>query len=157
MILATHALTGAVIGKNIDSPWLIIIISLTVHYFMDSFRHGEYFDDRIANIKNTWWKVAIDLSVGLSIIGTIIYFQEPDSTVIRNMLIGTFFSLFPDYLSVLYYLKKDNVILSRIKKFHAWVHNYSKFPRHSRERQWTFRNALNDITISIVAIFLLLL
>jgi hypothetical protein len=157
MILATHALTGAVIGKNINSPWLIIILSLAIHYFMDSFRHGEYFDDRIANIKNTWWKVAIDLLIGLSIIGLVIYFQKPDFAIIRNMLIGSFFSLFPDFLSVLYYLKKDNIILSKIKSFHSWVHHYSKFPKHSKERQWNFRNALNDIIISVVAIFLLLL
>ncbi len=51
MILATHALTGAVIGKNIDSIPLIILASLAIHYAMDGFRHGEYFDDRASRLQ----------------------------------------------------------------------------------------------------------
>ena len=68
MILVTHALVGAAIGSKINNPWIIIPVVLAVHYLMDGFRHGEYIDDRKDNVKNTWWKISIDLSFGLLII-----------------------------------------------------------------------------------------
>lgn len=157
MILTTHALTGAVIGKNIDSPWLIIILSLIIHFVMDSFRHGEYFDSRVAKVKDTWWKIALDLGAGFLIIVLFLFLKKPNFNEIINVFIGAFFSILPDFITLMHWTFKNNKTLAKVKEFHSWVHNYSKFPKHSKERQWTFRNALNDITISIIAIFLLLL
>jgi hypothetical protein len=157
MILATHALTGAVIGKNINNPWLIIIASLIIHYAMDSIRHGEYIDDRIGSFKRDWWNVALDLGMGFFIIFLIIYFQNPDGTVIRNIFIGVFFSVLPDFLNLLNWIFKENWLLDKIKSLHAWAHRYSKLPKYSKERQWTFRNAVNDIVISCIAIIILLI
>jgi hypothetical protein len=154
MILATHALTGAVIGKNIESPVLIIILSLAIHFIMDGLRHGEYFDSRIATTKDTWWKVALDLSAGLLLILSAIFFQKINLTQTINVLLGTFFSMFPDLLTILYW-KFHFPLLGKIKKFHALCHRYDKFPKYSPERLWTFRNSLNDITISLLAIILL--
>jgi hypothetical protein len=157
MILTTHALTGAVIGKNIDSPWLIIVLSLIIHYSMDFFRHGEYFDSKTATVRDTWWKIALDLAAGFSIISLFLYFKSSDLLEIKNILIGAFFSILPDFVTLMHWTFKQNKTLAKIKAFHSWAHHYSKFPRYSEERQWTFRNALNDITISAVAIFLLFL
>lgn len=157
MILTTHALAGAVIGKNIQNPWIIILASLAVHYFLDSFRHGEYFDDRIAKVKDTWWKIALDLGTGFLIIFLIIYFQKPGLLETKNILLGTFFSILPDFITLMHWTFKRNKILAKIKAFHSWAHHYSKFPKYSKERQWNFRNAANDILISGVAILLLIL
>jgi len=157
MILTTHALTGAVIGKNINNPWIIILASFAVHYFLDSFRHGEYFDDRIAKVKDTWWKVALDLFIGFSIIFLFICFRNLDLLEIRNVLIGTFFSILPDFITLMHWAFKQNKILAKIKAFHSWAHRYSKFPKYSEERKWTFRNAANDILISAAAILLLII
>ncbi|MFZ2188597.1 MAG: hypothetical protein WAV73_03505 [Candidatus Moraniibacteriota bacterium] len=157
MILATHALTGAVIGKNIESPVLIIILSLAVHFIMDGLRHGEYFDSRVATTKDTWWKVALDLSAGLLLILSAIFFQKLSLTQTINVLLGAFFSTFPDLLTLLFYCKIRLPFLVKIKKFHALCHRYDKFPKYSPERLWTFRNSLNDIIISLLAIILLFL
>ncbi len=154
MILATHALVGAAIGKNINNPWVIIALSLVFHFTMDSFRHGEYFDDRVATLKTTWWKVALDLISGLLIILFAIYLQKPNIIQTRNILLGAFSSMFPDLLTVLYW-KFHFKFLEKIKKFHAFCHRYDRFPKYGKERQWTLRNAFNDLLFSLIAIILL--
>ncbi|MDQ1284428.1 MAG: hypothetical protein QG620_776 [Patescibacteria group bacterium] len=155
MILATHALTGAVIGKNITNVPLIILTSLSIHFLMDSFRHGEYFDSRVAKIKNTWWKVALDLLIGLSLIILLVYFKTPSPIETERMFIGAFFSLLPDSLTLMYWAFRENILLAKIKSFHSWAHHYSRFPKYSPERQWNLRNASNDIFISAFAILIL--
>jgi hypothetical protein len=154
MILATHALTGAVIGKNIENPLVIIAFSLIVHFVMDGFRHGEYFDSRVATIKDTWWKIALDLFSGLAVIFSVIYFQKPSIIQAGNILLGAFSSMFPDLLTVFYW-KFHFPLLGKIKKFHALSHRYGHFPKYSQERMWTLRNSVNDIIISLSAIILL--
>lgn len=155
MILTTHALTGAVIGKNIENPFIIIVLSLIIHYLMDTLRHGEYLD-RNSTTKETLWKVFLDISIGLTTIGLILYisyiFNPLNDFNIFNILLGSFFSMFPDLLTFLYW--KVNVkFLKKIFDFHAWMH---KFPPFSPERNWTIKNSINDILISIIAIALLL-
>ncbi|HPN96638.1 MAG TPA: hypothetical protein PLK35_02620 [Candidatus Moranbacteria bacterium] len=155
MILTTHALTGAVIGKNISNPWIIIPVSLAIHYLMDSIKHAEYFDSRVAKIKDTWWKVAIDLAIGFSIIFSFFYLEKSSFIEMRNMLIGIFFSLFPDFITLLHWKFRENKLLAEIKKLHSWSHRYGKYPKYSPERQWNFKNATNDIVISLIAIVFL--
>jgi hypothetical protein len=157
MILATHALTGAVIGKNLNNPGLIIILSLIVHFLMDALRHGEYFDSRTANIRNTAWKVVLDLSAAFLAVSMFIYFKNPDIGTICNMFLGMFVSMIPDGLTLLNWKYPDIKILSKIKRVHEWAHYYTRFPKFSPERKWTFRNALNDISISAIAAALLFL
>ena len=155
MILATHALVGAAIGEKINNPWLIVIFSLIIHFILDSFRHGEYvesFDSKVA-FKNTWWKIALDLFSGLSIIFLFIYFQNISFTKTFNILLGSFSSMFPDLLTLIYRKFKIQ-LLGKIYQFHGWCHRY---PRFSPERQWTLRNAANDILISLLAIIILFL
>lgn len=155
MILTTHALVGAAVGSKINNPLIIVPVVLAVHYFLDGFRHGEYIDDRKDNVKSTWWKVAIDILLGFSIIFYFLYFSKSDLKLSFNILLGTFFSMLPDLLTLIYYWRKDLKIINKIKAFHSFAHRYTKFPKYSPERQWTFRNAMNDITISIIAIIVL--
>ena len=156
MILTTHALTGAVIGKYVKDPWLVVLISLVVHYAMDSIRHAEYFDDRIAKLKDTWWKVALDLLIPFSIIYFYIFSSQLDYKTAENIILGSFFSVLPDGLTLVYWFSGKKYFV-RIKEFHSWAHRYNKCPKHSPERQWSLRNATNDIIISAVAVLLLFL
>jgi hypothetical protein len=155
MILATHALTGAVIGKNFNNPGLIIILSLAAHFLMDALRHGEYFDSRTARVKNTAWKVALDLSAAFLTILIFIYFKNPDFETMRNIFLGMFISALPDGLTLLHWKFPVFKSLKKLKQFHDWTHYYSRFPKHSPERQWTLRNARNDILISLACIVIL--
>lgn len=155
MILTTHALTGAVIGKNIENTWLVIILALIIHYLLDTFRHGEYFDDRYAKIRDTWWKVTLDLLATFSILFSFFSIQDWNEATLINVSIGVFFSLLPDGLTLLYYFKLGGKILIKIKSFHSFCHCYFRFPKYGPERQWTLRNARNDILISLLSILLL--
>lgn len=152
MILSTHALAGAAIGKSIENPVIIMILSLTVHFIMDGFRHGEYFDSRFATIKDTTWKIMFDLGVCSSIL--LLYFISfsPEKSTILAMLTGAFFSMLPDLLTVLHWKYPQNKPLEKIKAFHAFSHCYGKFPPFSPERAWTIRNFANDFLFSALAI-----
>ena len=151
MILATHALTGAALGKYVGKTWILILLSIILHYALDTFRHGEYLD-RHSKTKEAAWKVAIDAGAGAILIFIIFFSAKLSLPVLRNMLIGAFFSMLPDLLTFLYW-KGGVKFLKKPFEFHAWVHPYPPF---SKERDWNLRNARNDIIISAVAIILLL-
>lgn len=155
MILSTHALVGAAIGKNIANPAVIIGLSLAVHFILDSFRHGEYFDSRKATFINSAWKVALDLAFGGGLVLALILYTGSDLIQARNILLGTFFSLLPDLVTVIYWTFHWK-ILKRIMDFHAFAHRYTRFPKFSKERQWTLRNAFNDILFSSLATLVIL-
>ena len=154
MILATHALTGAVLGRFISNPWILIPVAIASHFALDNLRHGEYvesFDSRTA-FRNTWWKIALDISIAGALLGLVFYFKFPGLTVGRNMLLGGFFSTLPDLLTVLFWKFRWSW-LSPIYNFHAGIMH--RYPRFSPEREWNLRNAWNDIAISALSILIL--
>lgn len=150
MILATHALVGAALGKNIDNPWLIVPIALVIHFILDSFRHGEYINSK-KSWREQYWKVALDILIGFSIIALGLYSVGWEIHKSFNILLGTFFCMFPDLLTVLYWVFNWK-FLKKIYSFHGWVHRYPPF---SKEREWNLKNATNDIIFSLIAIFFL--
>lgn len=158
MILTTHALVGAALGKNIDSLWILIPAALALHYALDGLRHGEYFDIRSASFREKSSKISLDIFSAGAIIFLLAYFFAADTGTAQNIFIGSFFSLLPDGLTfLLWTLFPRSQILKKIKLFHEWAHRYQKNPKYSPERQWTLKNARNDILLSaaVVAIFLL--
>ncbi len=152
MILTTHALAGAAIGKTVANPWLIMVIVIPLHYFMDHFRHGEYLDKKMGLRKN-YWKIILDISLGLSIIGSVAYFKNFSPVQMFLVFWGAFFSMFPDLLTFLYW-KFKIAFLKKPYQLHKWVH---KFPPDSPESQWNLRNSVNDILFSLLAIVWLFL
>ncbi len=52
MILTTHTLTGAVVGKCVNNTWLIMILSVILHFILDTFRHGEYLNRKSGILVN---------------------------------------------------------------------------------------------------------
>jgi len=157
MILSTHALVGAALGSKIGNPWILIPTVLFIHYLIDGFRHGEYFDSRKASIKDTWWKVALDLGGGLLIIFGFLLLKKFGLSSGKNILLGAFFSMLPDLFTLLFWKFKNNKLLEKIKTIHSLAHHYDKNPQFSPERQWTLRNYLNDFLISVLAIIILFL
>lgn len=155
MILTTHALTGAVIGKTLDNIPLIILFSIIIHFSMDHLRHGEYVEvfNEKTGLKKSGWKVALDIIIALSTIFFFIYSKNWETIKIKRILIGSFFSMFPDLITFLYWLLRTP-LLEKYYKFHTWVH---KYPRYAPERQWNLRNAFNDLLISLMAVALLFL
>lgn len=152
MILTTHALIGAALGKHVANPWLVASLAIPLHFFLDTFRHGEYLG-RQSTFRNTWWKVALDLSAPFFLIAVYLSFSDSTLPLVRNILLGMFASMFPDLLTVLYWKLRFN-FLYRAFKFHEFVHPY---PKGDRRYDWSWRNGLNDILFSAVAILLLIL
>lgn len=153
MILTTHALVGAAFGKHFSDPIILTLILIPLHYIMDIFRHGEYLNKQ-STFRNTAWKVFLDLLLPLLIILASFYFKNFSKDVLLSMLTGAFICMFPDLLTVLYW-KLNFKFLKKIYLFHQFVHR--RFPDNSPERQWTFRNAINDIIFSLIAIAILFL
>ncbi|MEK7598563.1 MAG: hypothetical protein AAB487_02405 [Patescibacteria group bacterium] len=151
MILTTHALVGAVIGKNISNPLVIIPVSLVTHYVLDSFRHGDYIDEN-SKLKGNAWKVALDLFIGFFTIFTYVYFSNSGLPEIKNILIGSFFSMFPDLLTFLYW-KTNLKILKSLYDFHKRVHEFF----HPKEIVFSLKNARNDLLFSVIAVIFLLI
>jgi hypothetical protein len=152
MILTTHELIGAVLGKNISNPWIVIIIAIPLHFFMDHFRHGEYLN-RNSKLRHTWWRVSLDILGGVLIVSIVNHFKHFSPETLRLMAIGMFFSILPDFTTLLYWEFRWR-IFKEIHDFHAWCH---KYPPFAKERQWTLRNGVNDILFSVIAIILLFL
>ncbi len=152
MILTTHALVGAAVGKYIQSPIILTAILIPFHYFLDTFRHGEYLGQE-SKTKEVIGKVLFDLILGLSIITTYIIILHPPIQIIQSILLGAFLSMLPDFITFLHW-KLHFPYLEKIYKFHQWVHKYT---RGSKERIWNLRNATNDIIFSLIAIIILFL
>ena len=151
MILTTHALIGAALGKNISNPWIIAVVAVPLHFLMDHLRHGEYLN-RNSKVRHTWWKTALDLAGGIIIVSILAHYMHFSAATVKLMSVGMFFSMLPDLTTVLYWEFRWT-ILREIHDFHAWCHRYPPF---SKERQWTLRNGVNDIIFSVIAIVLLL-
>jgi len=151
MLLPTHALVGAAIGKNINSPWLIIPAALASHYILDTFRHGDYIDKNL-NLKGNFWKVSLDVLSAFLIIFLFLYFKNYSPAVTKNILIGSFFSLLPDFTTFLYW-KFRLKIFKALHELHLWVHEYF----HPEEIKFSPKNAFNDILFSAIAIIFLLI
>ena len=150
MILTTHALVGAAVGKYVQNPIILTVILIPLHYFLDTFRHGEYLGQE-SKTKEVLSKVLTDLILGLSIITIYILILHPSTQTIHSILFGAFISMFPDFITFLHW-KLHVPYLGKIYKFHQWVHKYA---RGSQERIWNLRNATNDILFSLIAIILL--
>ncbi|MDD5397303.1 MAG: hypothetical protein PHW24_04620 [Candidatus Moranbacteria bacterium] len=153
MILTTHALVGAAVGKYVSNPILQILILIPLHYILDTFRHGEYLNKK-STFRDTTWKVALDLCAGGAIMLLAIFSQNVTSSVSISMITGAIISMFPDLLTMLF-CKCNLKFLQKAYQLNKFVH--SRFPDDSPEREWNFRNARNDIIFSMIAILLILI
>ena len=151
MILTTHILAGAVLGREIKNPYEIAGLAVAFHFALDLLPHGDYLNKK----SSLWefWKVALDLAIGFSIVAAIFFCRGLTSTAdLRNIIIGIFFSLLPDGTTFLYW-KMGMKFLKPIKIFHEKLHRYPEF---SPESEFRLKNNLFDILISLVAIITLL-
>lgn len=151
MILATHILAGAVVGKHVSNPVLIAAASVALHFAMDHLRHGDYLSQR-STAGSVWKKVLTDLTVGFSMVSLMLLLNPENRLMTYRIFLGIFFSLLPD-LSTLACKLFDAKFLKAVSRFHSTIH---RFPSESPERKWNFRNSINDILISLIALVFLL-
>ena len=150
MILTTHILSGAVLGAEIKNPYAVAGLAVAVHFALDLLPHGDYLDKK-SSFKE-FWKVAMDLAIGLGAVATILFFRGPTPKDILTIAIGIFFSLLPDGTTVLYW----NIgikFLRPIYNFHQKLH---RAPDFSPERRFKLKNNFFDILISLISLITLI-
>lgn len=152
MVLTTHALVGAVIGKYSNNLAIIAIISVILHYAMDILKHGDYYEEK-RTLFQGFIKEFLDLSTAAILFLAIVYLNKPTETETYHMLWGVGWSLLPDFMTVLYD-KLNFKFLKPAYKLNRWVHDlfYADI-----ERAWTLKNLTNDFIISSVSVVTILL
>lgn len=150
MILTTHMLAGAALGANVQNPYAVAGLAVILHFVLDLLPHGDYLNKN--SRLREFWKVAIDLLVGIALIAPFLFIPGKSSGSSLNILIGVFFSLFPDGTTFLYIWMKVK-FLRPLKDFHARLHYY---PDSSPRRQFRFKNNLFDILISLISLIILI-
>ena len=153
MILTTHILAGALIGREIKNPYEIAGLAVAVHFALDLLPHGDYLNKK--SKLREFWKVAVDLAVGLGTVAAIFFLRDPISNnalYMQNIAIGVFFSLLPDGTTLLYW-KMGMKFLKPIKKFHEKLHRHPEF---SPESEFRLKNNFLDILISLISLFALI-
>ena len=125
MILATHILTGTLIGAKIKNPFAIIAASIVLHYLLDAIPHGEYLNQK-SKFSKVWWKVTLDISVGLLLSGIILFSRGWvfEKGVPGKVILAILFSLLPDLTTLIYMLARGKVLKS-LYRLNRWVHGYT--------------------------------
>ena len=154
MILTTHILSGALIGAEIKNQFFIVIISVVVHFLLDLFPHGDYLNKKSG--LREFWKVAVDLAIGFTVLAVAIFIRGLTSNSglnMGNIGLGIFFSLLPDGTTFLYIYMKMK-FLKPVKVFHEKMHLHPDF---SPEREFRLRNGFWEILISFAPLLALIL
>jgi hypothetical protein len=153
MILTSHILSGAVLGEKIQNPWVVAGIAIAFHFCLDLVPHGDYLNKKSKNWD--FWKVAVDLFIGLGIVFLILYFRISPDIDLKNIAIGIFFSLLPDGTTLLYW-KMGMKFLRPIFDLHQKLHHFNHAD-FAPERDFRLKNNLGDIVVSLLSILLLII
>jgi hypothetical protein len=147
MILAIHAITGAVVSANAENIAEAAFLGLVSHYLLDSIPHTDYELKQLENnsIKTSareYLKIAADLLIGGLVI--LFFLMRRNFNGIALILTGAFFGLLPDGLSFLdcQIKNKDKNIftksLSAVNRFHKKMHSKSKNKKIALFSQFIF-------------------
>ena len=150
MLLTPHLLIGAAIGLKIPTLWLIIPISIFLHFLIDLIPHSHYSVDNIrqADIINSlkeFMMVALDIAFGTIICGILIWRSEFFIYAVAGMAV----SVLPDALTFIYWQTKTPV-LKRLYDFHPESLHPKKDPPF-------VKGLISQIIVSLAAIALILI
>lgn len=147
MILATHAIAGAALGKWSGNPWLGFGLGWLSHYVLDMIPHWQYdvksYKDKDAAgkpKKEGEWAIdfrralvltGIDFAAGLAV--SILVFQGPEGFLAPSfpILAGAIGGILPDALQAVY-LKTKREPFASLQKVHNWFHASWDFDFHSK-------------------------
>lgn len=119
MLSTVHLLTGAAIGTVVHNPWEIIVISIVLHFLWDSWPHWD--PDYGTWKKRDWYLVAsVDMLVGLSLAVWVV-----GGNLNWLVVLGMFFSIFPDILTMIAILGKIKWLMSFVN-WHKKIQNAAK-------------------------------
>ena len=150
MLYFVHILIGALIGKLFPELWIIVILSLIFHFILDIIPHWdsvfdiEHFKNSYKiNLTNKFFIVElIDMLISINLI--LFIFLKFDNTL---MILGAFFSLFPDIVKLGYLTS-----LRKSKLFKKYLHFHTKI---QTEINWKWGLAIQLIFSIILLKFLI--
>lgn len=145
MILVTHGITGAALGRLFPhNPLAAFFAGLISHFLTDAIPHWHYplssertnyndplTTDMVIGKGFVWDLVRIGLDFALGIALSIYFFQgwtgfgNPDI----SMLAGAFGAVLPDALQFMYF-KFRHQPLTAFYKFHYWIHAVKRLDKH---------------------------
>jgi len=120
----THFITGSAIGKLSGNPFLAAALGFVFHFIMDLVPHWDY-GYHFKKTIPSFMLAALDPAIGIAVVVWIIIGRDLSQAVIINMLVGGFFCLLPDILSVFIKLLKIKR-LKRLIIFHNKLHWFTK-------------------------------
>ncbi len=145
MILATHAIAGAAIGRLTKNPLIAFALGFMSHFVLDAIPHWQYelksrissedimAEDMTLNAKfiRDIFFVALDLAIGifvsLLVFGGWGAFINPPAPIIAGIAGG----VLPDALQFVFW-KFRHEPLTTLQKFHSWAHAKGSFGYKSK-------------------------
>jgi len=122
-------LLGALIGRELDSLWLIALLGIGSHFLLDMIPHWDVKYDR----KKLQEKGEIDIEKKfiyfnflLGIIGLIMVIILSRHNKEAHMLFGALIAYSPDFLS-LFYAKCKNKWITKYVKFHSKIQGENSY------------------------------
>ncbi|OGJ20864.1 hypothetical protein A3K73_05990 [Candidatus Pacearchaeota archaeon RBG_13_36_9] len=145
-----HALLGGIIGTHFHSIFFIAVAALISHFILDMLPHWgigfdidyfkEFYEAKIT--KNIFFFALFDAFITLLLL--FIFYHELHS---KLFILGAFFSLLPDLVSLCYFTRiKNRKNYRRYLKFHS---------RIQKEADFMF-GMLTQIVILIILLYVLL-
>ena len=125
MILSTHFVTGTAVASLTDSPELLVVSALVLHFLLDMIPHWEYMEELTElKQKKAQLKLALDIIVGpVLILALVLFSYGTDFKKLFWFFLAGTVSVLPDGCSFLYFIFPRNKLLARIYRFHEFVHN----------------------------------
>ena len=119
MLLTPHILAGVAIITKVPNPILGLFLVFLSHYFLDVFPQKEY---SIKNMRNGRWrkslpdffKVFSDIGLGLLIVYLLANYNP-------LVLIAVFLAIFPDGLTLFYFIFPSNKLLVKHRALHSGI------------------------------------
>ena len=123
MLLATHSLVGAFIGKEIGYPPLAFLLGIISHMLLDAIPHADGPDDKPDQKESDpisfdqYALVAVDIAMGL----VVFIYLGSKGELSTSAIWGAIGSILPDALdNVPFYSGKLRSIFSPLKLFHQF-------------------------------------
>ena len=110
MLSTAHLMTGAALGTVLQSPWEVIAVSILLHFVWDCWPHWDPNYDEWP--KKQWYLVSsLDLLIGFCLAWLVV-----GDGINKLVMLGMFFSIFPDILTMVAILGK----VKFLKKYITW-------------------------------------
>lgn len=138
MVLATHIVTGGLIGSALNSnPALALVAGFASHFLLDAIPHWDYQlsslsgsgmneDDPLEmdisgrNFLSDLRKIILDVLIGA--VSLFLLARFLDWSLSLALFLGVGAALLPDFLQFVYFQTKSP-LLRGLQHFHIWIHS----------------------------------